>query len=353
MGHGYKAVQWTPFKKVYDLWLGLGLFAFLATFITVTFATSPRGENWSEVQVVMRAFGVTAFALLHLVLAIGPLARLSPRFKPFLYNRRHMGVATFLLALVHAALAILWYSGFSQTNALIALFASNPRYGSIQGFPFESLGFAALMVLLVMAATSHDFWNANLGPRLWKTLHMFVYVAYALLVAHVMLGVIQYERDILFPLVTGAGAVTLVTLHLATGLREQTRDRRTVAPDGAWVRVGAARDIPDMRAAIVSLKHGERVAVFRYDGKVAAVTNKCRHQNGPLGEGRVIDGCITCPWHGFQYRPEDGCSPPPFTEKIATYKVKIEDGIVFLDPKPLAPGTPREVAVMDETEAAS
>ena len=29
---------------------------------------------------------------------------------------------------------------------------------------------------------------------------------------------------------------------------------------------------------------------------------------GPLGEGKIVDGCITCPWHGFQYRPQDGCT---------------------------------------------
>jgi len=62
----------------------------------------------------------------------------------------------------------------------------------------------------------------------------------------------------------------------------------------------------------------EPIAVFRYDGTVAAVSNVCWHPAGPLGEGRVMDGCITCPWHGYQYPPEDGCSPPPFNERIAT-----------------------------------
>jgi hypothetical protein len=59
----------------------------------------------------------------------------------------------------------------------------------------------------------------------------------------------------------------------------------------------------------------------------------------PLGEGRVIDGCITCPWHGFQYRLEDGCAPPPYTEKLATYRLRLHDGIVLLDPRPNPPGT--------------
>ncbi len=35
--------------------------------------------------------------------------------------------------------------------------------------------------------------------------------------------------------------------------------------------------------------------------KFPPISNVCQHQNGPLGEGEIIDGCITCPWHGFQY----------------------------------------------------
>ena len=84
---------------------------------------------------------------------------------------------------------------------------------------------------------------------------------------------------------------------------------------------------------------GELVDLLRptESRQVAAVSNVCRHQGGPLGEGRVIDGCITCPWHGYQYRPEDGCSPAPFTERITTYETRIEQGIVFVhrSPKPL------------------
>jgi nitrite reductase/ring-hydroxylating ferredoxin subunit len=73
---------------------------------------------------------------------------------------------------------------------------------------------------------------------------------------------------------------------------------------------------------------------------IHAVSNVCRHQGGPLGEGRIVDGCVTCPWHGFQYRASDGCAPPPYSEKIATYATRIVAGEVFVDPAPAAPGTP-------------
>ncbi|MCI0638436.1 MAG: Rieske (2Fe-2S) protein, partial [Gemmataceae bacterium] len=85
-----------------------------------------------------------------------------------------------------------------------------------------------------------------------------------------------------------------------------------------------------------------------YDGKISAVTNVCAHQRGPLGEGKIVDGCITCPWHGWEYRPHDGQSPPPFQERIATYRVRVADSRVQVNPHPLPPGTPVEPALIEE-----
>ena len=112
--------------------------------------------------------------------------------------------------------------------------------------------------------------------------------------------------------------------------------------------VGAVTDIPEKRAKIVCAS-GERIAVFRYDGKLSAISNACQHQNGPLGEGRIIDGLVTCPWHGYQYDPACGASPPPFTEKVPTFAVVVRDGQVFVDPKPYPAGTPIEPARLEES----
>jgi nitrite reductase/ring-hydroxylating ferredoxin subunit len=95
---------------------------------------------------------------------------------------------------------------------------------------------------------------------------------------------------------------------------------------------------------------GERVAIFKYDGRVSAVSNVCRHQNGPLGEGRILDGCITCPWHGYQYLPDSGASPPPFTEKVPTFNIKIENGRVLVSTRPNPPGHRAEPAKIEEEE---
>jgi nitrite reductase/ring-hydroxylating ferredoxin subunit len=139
-----------------------------------------------------------------------------------------------------------------------------------------------------------------------------------------------------------AGAVVVVAgLHLVAGRREARCDRGPASGE-PWIDVGAVDSLKEGRGRAVCVPGRERVAIFKHKGRLSAVSNVCAHQGGPLGEGRIIGGCITCPWHGFQYRPDDGCAPPPFTEKIQTFRLRVEDGRLFLDPTPLPPGTPVE-----------
>jgi len=342
MGHAYRAVGWNSQKRRYDKALALGIVIYLALFVGVGFAIHPQA---TAETLLIRALGTGAFLLLHLVLCIGPLARLDRRFLPLLYNRRHLGVATFALGLVHGVISLIQFHGFGDMNPLVSLFLANTRYDSIAQFPFQPLGAAALAILFLMAATSHDFWLANLTPPVWKALHMLVYLAYALLVAHVAFGILQAEQNPLLLGLVVLGVVMVTGLHVVAGSAESSADalRPPRAEDG-WVHVGDAGDIPEDRARIVTLA-GERVAVFRYNGKLSAISNVCRHQNGPLGEGRVIDGCVTCPWHGYQYRPHDGASPAPFDEQVPTFRIRVDGDAVYVHETPLPPGTPVEPAL--------
>jgi nitrite reductase/ring-hydroxylating ferredoxin subunit len=174
-------------------------------------------------------------------------------------------------------------------------------------------------------------------------------------VLHVAAGYLQSETDALPAALAGLGVAWILVLHLAAGWRERALDRdlaargnlKVGAGSGGFVDVCSVDEIEEGRARVATLA-GERVAIFRHGGAISAVSNVCRHQNGPLGEGRVIDGCITCPWHGYQYRPEDGRSPPPFTEKVETYRVKLAGRRVLVDPHALAPGTRVEPARFEE-----
>jgi len=339
-GHSYRAVGWNRQKKLYDSFLVVGVVGYLGAFLGVGAVLRP---NATIEILLIRALGTAAFLLLHIVLSIGPLSRLNPRFLPLLYNRRHLGVTMFILALAHGGLSIFQFHALGDTNPLVSVLISNGRYDSLAAFPFQPLGLLALMILFLMAATSHDFWLANLSAPTWKRLHMLVYLAYALLVAHVATGVLQVEPSPVLVGVLILGMAWLLTVHLLAGWRERQIDREVpnLSTDEVLVDVCALADMPDGRARIVSLG-SERVAVFRFDHKLAAISNVCQHQNGPLGEGRVLNGCVVCPWHGYEYRPETGASPPPFTERVSTFRLQLRGDRVLIDPTPQPPGTHTE-----------
>ena len=357
MSARYVPVSWNRNKIIYDIVLVVAIVAYLAIFIRFAPNFQSAGAQPDDMTLRMRAFGSCAFVLLTLILCIGPLARLDERFLPLLYNRRHFGVLTCAVALAHSSAVIGWYFNFSPLDPYVALLSSNTSYGEVRGFPFEVFGIAALLILVVLAATSHDFWLSFLTPPVWKALHMGVYLAYALIVLHIALGGIQSAANPALPILVGGSALLVGVLHVIAGRREVAIDGILAKParangDVPWIDACDLAEIPEDCAKVVSLAGSEKIAIFRYDGKLSAVTNLCAHQNGPLGEGRIIDGCITCPWHGFQYRPADGRAPPPFTEKLATYRLKLEGTRVLLDPRPNPRGTFVEPVVFNVTRAA-
>lgn len=349
----YKPVLWNRNKILYDIILLIAVALYLQIYIRLgpDFAEVTRPMDGAILR--MRAFGSCAFLLLTVVLCIGPLARLDRRFLPLLYNRRHFGVITAGIAAVHANYVLGWYFNFSPTDKYVALLSSNTSYGQLIGFPFELFGILALVILFVLAATSHDFWLAFLGAPIWKALHMLIYAAYAFVVLHVALGALQGPGDPVFTAMVTASVVLVSSLHFVTGRREAGRDRSEPTAgaslqEAGWVVAGTLDDIDDDCAKVVTLAEDERVAIFKYDGKLSAVTNVCAHQNGPLGEGKVLWGCITCPWHGYQYNLADGRAPAPFTEKIATYRLKLAGSTILLDPNALPPGTYVDPIVIGE-----
>ena len=63
---------------------------------------------------------------------------------------------------------------------------------------------------------------------------------------------------------------------------------------------------------------GEQVAVFRgQDGKAYVLDAYCPHLGANLAVGgRVVGSCIECPFHGWQFRGNDGkCTKIPYAEK--------------------------------------
>ena len=339
----YEAVLWNRQKKTYDRIMGLMILLYLIVFIGLNAFLHP---DITPETLIIRATASLALVMLHFILLIGPLSRLNRKFLPLLYNRRHLGVTMFFVALIHGVFSIIQFHSGGDTIAIVSLFTANTHYFSLLHFPFQVLGFFALLILFLMAATSHDFWLHNLSPKLWKALHVLVYLAYALIVMHVMLGVVQLESSPILVSLLGLGMLSIISLHLIAAFRTIRIDRQQHRENkDGFVAVCEVNEIPENKAKIIALG-GERIAVFKYENKLSAISNVCKHQNGPLGEGKIVDGCITCPWHGYQYQPHNGASPPPFKEKVATFEVKLLGTTVWIDPRPYPEGTERPPAII-------
>ncbi|MEO9931681.1 Rieske (2Fe-2S) protein [Rhodopirellula bahusiensis] len=64
---------------------------------------------------------------------------------------------------------------------------------------------------------------------------------------------------------------------------------------------------PDTESFARETLVGDRIlAVIFHAGRWYAMDGICTHQGGPLAEGHIADGCVTCPWHGWQYELDTG-----------------------------------------------
>ncbi len=72
-----------------------------------------------------------------------------------------------------------------------------------------------------------------------------------------------------------------------------------------WQHLMPAADLPE--GPLVRRMLGEvPVVAVRTNGVVHVLAGRCSHMSGPLADGELSDGCLTCPWHGSVFRVSDG-----------------------------------------------
>ncbi len=105
-----------------------------------------------------------------------------------------------------------------------------------------------------------------------------------------------------------------------------------------WIEIAKIDDIPRQGSRVVEIGDPaadagavNRVAVFRtVNDEVFAMKDKCPHRGGPLSEGIVHGGLVTCPLHGFRIDLATGEAVLPDKGCARTYATKVEGGQVFL-----------------------
>ena len=104
----------------------------------------------------------------------------------------------------------------------------------------------------------------------------------------------------------------------------------------SWVAVGTLEDIPREGARLVKTDAG-CIAVFRtVDDKVYALDDRCPHKGGPLSQGIVHGGSVTCPLHNWVFDLATGLAEGADDGAVPVTAARVEDGQVLLAADDLA-----------------
>lgn len=87
----------------------------------------------------------------------------------------------------------------------------------------------------------------------------------------------------------------------------------------------AALDGQPRRVAV----DGVGVVLYRTEGRVVAVGERCPHLGAPMSDGWIDRGRIVCPWHGSAFACGSGdVLRGPATAPLPNYPARIRDGFV-------------------------
>jgi nitrite reductase/ring-hydroxylating ferredoxin subunit/uncharacterized membrane protein len=104
-------------------------------------------------------------------------------------------------------------------------------------------------------------------------------------------------------------------------------DRTAFDPKPAeWTKAMAVEDLAEGTLRKVAVA-GVDVLLSRREGRISAIANTCTHRGGPLDQGEVDDGCVTCPLHGSVFRLDDGSIiRGPASAPQPAFDVRVSDG---------------------------
>ncbi|MBV9093734.1 MAG: Rieske (2Fe-2S) protein [Streptosporangiaceae bacterium] len=117
-----------------------------------------------------------------------------------------------------------------------------------------------------------------------------------------------------------------LSFRLAGGANHAEAVPHLVKP--GWHHLADAAGLPEDTPVRIMLGEVPVVAI-RSGGQVHVLADRCSHMSGPLSEGSLADGCLTCPWHGSAFRIADGSvKRGPATAPQPTFETRVEAGTV-------------------------
>ena len=98
------------------------------------------------------------------------------------------------------------------------------------------------------------------------------------------------------------------------------------------IRVAALSEMPQVGEALEFRLVNKRICIANVGGELCAINNSCPHLGASLSRGRIRDGKIVCPLHGWPFDLKTGETPVRPTTRACIYKITIEDGDVLVNP---------------------
>ena len=167
----------------------------------------------NPIEFITRSTGLWTLVFLCITLAVTPLRRLTG-VAAFVRFRRMLGLYAFFYATLHFA-TYLWFDKWFDVAEIIK---------DIGKRPFITVGFAAFVLLIALAATSPRAMVRKLGRR-WQTLHRAIYGIGALAILHFW-WMKAGKHDLLLPKIYGGIMVALLGWRLIVWLRERKLHKR-------------------------------------------------------------------------------------------------------------------------------
>ncbi len=165
----------------------------------------------NPIEAITRSTGTWTLVFLLVTLAVTPVRRLTG-WNWLLRLRRMVGLYAFFYAALHFTTYI-WLDQFFDWGGIVK---------DVMKRPFITIGFAAFVMLVPLAATSTNAMVRRLGGARWLALHRLVY-------AIAICGVLHYwwlvKRDITQPAIYAAVLVVLLGYRLITRSRRPATTR--------------------------------------------------------------------------------------------------------------------------------
>jgi phenylpropionate dioxygenase-like ring-hydroxylating dioxygenase large terminal subunit len=115
----------------------------------------------------------------------------------------------------------------------------------------------------------------------------------------------------------------------------------------AWLPAALSRQVK--ARPLARRVAGTPIVLCRIEGRVVAFVDRCPHRNYPLSLGRLRDGMLECPYHGWRFSPDGQCAAvpglapgEPVPTEIHCEAVAVEErfGAVFVRLEGAAPFAP-------------